>query len=215
MSLQYKNPLTSSLLDGTESALRTKTFGTNFSVLQTGGYMEVYTLNDLVFSTNGQTGLIEYSGNTIPIKFNVRTLNFLPDVLTLESDNVSTGRQRLGMLVYVKQVNQVYQLHIDNYDTLWDNAVAAGDVIQTEYGTSVYSNHAGGQALINAWSASTIELVQTYSPLSAASCGRDWRMLFRSIVKLNCSSFLLLLLAGPSQHVLLSTTPHPINWPRR
>ena len=157
MSLQYKNPLTSSLLDGTESALRTKTFGTNFSVLQTGGYMEVYTLNDLVFSTNGQTGLIEYSGNTIPIKFNVRTLNFLPDVLTLESDNVSTGRQRLGMLVYVKQVNQVYQLHIDNYDTLWDNAVAAGDVIQTEYGTSVYSNHAGGQALINAWSASTIE----------------------------------------------------------
>ncbi len=157
MSLQYKNPLTSSLLDGTESTLRTKTFGTNFSVLQTGGYMEVYTLNDLVFSTNGQTGLIEYSGNTIPIKFNVRTLNFLPDVLTLESDNVSTGRQRLGMLVYVKEVNQVYQLHIDNYDTLWDNAVADGDIIQTEYGTSVYSNHAGGQALINAWSASTIE----------------------------------------------------------
>jgi hypothetical protein len=157
MSLQYKNPLTSSLLDGSQSALRTKTFGTNFSVLQTGGYMEVYTLNDLVFSTNGQTGLIEYSGNTIPIKFNVRTLNFLPDVLTLESDNISTGRQRLGMLVYVKEVNQVYQLHIDNYNTLWDNAVADGDVIQTEYGTSVYSNHAGGQALISAWSASTIE----------------------------------------------------------
>jgi len=184
MSLQYKNPLTSSLLDGSQSALRTKTFGTNFSVLQTGGYMEVYTLNDLVFSTNGQTGLIEYSGNTIPIKFNVRTLNFLPDVLTLESDNISTGRQRLGMLVYVKEVNQVYQLHIDNYNTLWDNAVADGDVIQTEYGTSVYSNHAGGRALINAWSASTIEGVGGITRPNA-----KWRKYYGNDLALTGGSF--------------------------
>jgi len=42
MSLNYKNPLTSSQLDGSNSVSRTSVFGTNFSVLQIGGYMEVF-----------------------------------------------------------------------------------------------------------------------------------------------------------------------------
>ena len=47
MAFQYKNPITSSQLSGSESVARTSTFGTNFSVLQTGGYMEVYYLSAL------------------------------------------------------------------------------------------------------------------------------------------------------------------------
>jgi hypothetical protein len=43
----YKNPLSSSQLAGPNSVARTSTFGTNFSVLQTGGHMEVYNLYDL------------------------------------------------------------------------------------------------------------------------------------------------------------------------
>ena len=47
MALNYKNPITSSIQTGTDSVLRTSTFGTNFSVLNVGGYMEVYYLRDL------------------------------------------------------------------------------------------------------------------------------------------------------------------------
>ena len=53
--------------------------------------------NDLVFSTNGQTGLIEYSGNTIPIKFNVRTLNGRAfDVRTLNNRTLSMWAFNIG-----------------------------------------------------------------------------------------------------------------------
>ena len=42
--------------------------------------MEVYTLDDLKFTVpSGETGLIEFTGNTIPIQYNKRTLGFLPD----------------------------------------------------------------------------------------------------------------------------------------
>ena len=40
MSFPYKNPITASQLSGSESVTRTATFGTNFSVLQTGGFID-------------------------------------------------------------------------------------------------------------------------------------------------------------------------------
>ena len=87
--------------------------------------MEVYNLSDLQYSSFGNTGNIENSGNTIPVTFYVRQAPTISDRLTLNSDAISTGRRRLGMLVYVHETNLTYQLQIDNYQTLWDNAVAA------------------------------------------------------------------------------------------
>jgi hypothetical protein len=49
MAFPYKNPISSLQNSATESVVRTATFGTNFSVLSTGGYMEVYSLSDLVW----------------------------------------------------------------------------------------------------------------------------------------------------------------------
>jgi len=156
MSFIYKNPITSSQLTGAESVSRTSTFGTNFSVLSIGGYMEVYTLADLDFTIpSGATGLIQFSGNSIPIRYSKRTLPFLPDSLTLNSDNISSGRRRLGMLVYVHETQQTYQYTIPNFETLWDNA--SGATSESQYGTTVSTQTAGGQEFINAWLDSSIE----------------------------------------------------------
>lgn len=156
MAFQYKNPISSSQLNTVESVSRIKTYGTNFSVLQVGGYMEVYTLNDLVYTVpSGTTGPIEFSGNTIPVNYSVRTLSFLPDTLTLNSDNISSGRRRLGMLVYVHETQQTYQYTIPNFETLWDGA--SGSTSEIEYGTTVTTSTAGGGAFIDAWLDSSIE----------------------------------------------------------
>jgi len=164
MSFNYKNPLSSTQLDGTNSVSRTSVFGTNFSVLQTGGYMEIYHLSGLTFTIpNGSTGLIEYSGNTIPIQFTVSNNVNVPNVLTLNSDNISSGRQRLGMLVYVYENNTTYQLRIPNYDELFTSAVTTNDVTQTQFGTAVTYSGQGGVSLINAWTANTIDGVGGYT----------------------------------------------------
>ena len=156
MSLIYKNPISSTQLVNVQSVQRDDVFGTNFSVLQVGGYMEVYNLSDLNFTIpSGDTGTILFSGNVIPINYSVRTLPFLPDNLSLNSDNISSGRRRLGMLVYVHETKRTYQYTIDNYDTLWDNA--SGSTSETEYGTTVSTSTAGGTAFINAWLDSSIE----------------------------------------------------------
>ncbi len=165
MSLNYKNPLTSTQLDGSNSVSRTSVFGTNFSVLQIGGYMEVYSLQDLYYTIPANTtGLIQDSGNTIPIQFNVSpTPQTVPNILTLNSDNISTGRQRLGMLVYVYENSLTYQLRIRDYDTLWNNAQLTEDIVETEFGTSVTQLGTGGVAFVNAWTATTIEGVNGYT----------------------------------------------------
>ena len=105
MAFPYKNPLSSNQLSASNSVARTSTFGTNFSVLQTGGYMEVYSLSDLNWSTFGASGVIQNSGNTIPIQF---TVGGVANTLTLNSDNISSGRRRLGMQVYVYETDTVY-----------------------------------------------------------------------------------------------------------
>jgi len=164
----YKNPISSEQLNGAQSVQRSEVFGTNFSVLSVGGYMEVFNLSDLNYTING-LGPIEYSGNSIPIDFLKGTGDpWSPDVLTLNSDNISSGRRRLGMLAYVYEADQVYQYRIDNYESLWTAATAStGTVVISDFGTTVYNTSPAGQNLINAWTASTIEDVSGYTHSTA------------------------------------------------
>ena len=156
MSFTYKNPISSTQITATDSVGREKVFGTNFSVLQTGGYMEVYNLSDLNFTIpDGDTGQIEFTGNTIPVNYSKRTLPFLPDNLTLNSDNISSGRRRLGMLVYVHETQLTYQYTISNFETLWDNA--SGSTTESDYTTTVSTSTEGGVNFIDAWLDSSVE----------------------------------------------------------
>ena len=160
MSFPYKNPISSIQSQGTQSVPRSNTFGVTSSVNNIGGYMEVFSLSDLYYTIPvGTTGSIEYSGNTIPIEFTKGTGNaWSPDVLVLGSDNVSSGRRRLGMLAYVYEEDQVYQYYIDNYETLWNAATAATNTVTiSDFGTTVKNTTAAGQNFINAWTATTIE----------------------------------------------------------
>ena len=164
---------------GNPSVPNGSTIGTNFSILQTGGFMEVYTLSGLTHTIPpATTGIIEFSGNSIPIQFTKGSGSvFSPDVLTLNSDNISSGRRKLGMLVYVYETNKIYQFRIDNYDTLWNNATGATGpggptVVISNFGTTVKNNSAAGIALINAWTASTISGIGGYDDTTAS-----WRVL--------------------------------------
>jgi hypothetical protein len=155
------SPLTSF---GPYSVQNGKPFGTNFSIYGIGGFMEVYSLSDLLYTIPmGMTGNIEYSGNTIPIQFTKGNGSiFSPDVLTLNSDNISSGRRKLGMLVYVYEQNQIYQFNINNYTTLWNSATGATGiggptVVISNFGTTIKNNSVAGQNLINSWTANTIE----------------------------------------------------------
>jgi len=164
---------------GNPSVPNGSTIGTNFSILQTGGFMEVYTLSGLTYTIPpATTGIIEFSGNSIPIQFTKGSGSvFSPDVLTLNSDNISSGRRKLGMLAYVYETKKIYQYNIDNYDTLWNNATGATGpggptVVISNFGTTVKNNSAAGIALINAWTASTISGIGGYDDTTAS-----WRVL--------------------------------------
>jgi hypothetical protein len=178
MSFIYKNPVSGTQLTGSNSVGREKVFGTNFSVLQTGGYMEVYTLNDLLYTIPaGQTGLIEFTGNTIPVNYSKRTLAFLPDTLTLNSDNISSGRRRLGMLVYVHETQTTYQYTMPNFEDLWN--AASGSTTQSSFGTTVTTQSPGGVDFINAWLDSSIEGVSGVTRDEARwriFYGTDWQI---------------------------------------
>ena len=164
---------------GNPSVPNGSTIGTNFSILQTGGFMEVYTLSGLTYTIPpATTGIIEFSGNSIPIQFTKGSGSvFSPDVLTLNSDNISSGRRKLGMLAYVYETNKIYQFRIDNYDTLWNSATGATGpggptVVISDFGTTVKNNSVAGIAFINAWTASTISGVGGYDDTNAS-----WRVL--------------------------------------
>jgi hypothetical protein len=170
MAIPYKNPTTPLQFQGSLSIDPTQTFGNTFSVYNIGGYMEVGSLSDLVYTIpTGTTGSIEYSGNTIPIEFlKGGGQPYSPDVLTLYSDNISSGRRRLGMLVYVHEEDQVYQFHISGYTSLFTAATASTNCVSvSEFGTLVRNNTPQGQSFINAWTASTIEDVNGYTSETA------------------------------------------------
>ena len=160
MSFPYKNPISPSQLSGQQSLERTKTYGTSYSTLSTGGYMEVYSLDQLYYTIPPSTyGPIEYSGNTIPITFSKGSgTTFSFDTLTLQPDNISSGRRKQGMLVYVKEVDQVYQYSIDNYETLWNAATGStGTTIISDFGTTIKANSPQNISFINSWTANTID----------------------------------------------------------
>ena len=189
MSVPYKNPISGVFVSSPSSVNPSSTYGTNFSVLQVGGYMEVYNLSDLEYSTFASTGNIENSGNTIPVTYYQRPIPALSDRLTLNSDAISSGRRRLGMLVYVHETNLTYQLQIDNYSTLWDNAVAAGCVSTASTSYSIFNRVGGvevaaGQALISAWTGSTIEGVSGTTRNDAR-----WRIFYGTDTKITGGTF--------------------------
>jgi hypothetical protein len=174
MAEPFKLPISPEQLNGIQSVSRTEVFGTNYSVLGIGGYMEVYNISDLTFEIpSGVTGTISLSSNTIPINFIKGSGSaYSPDILVMGSDNLSSGRRRLGMLAYVYETDQIYQYRIDNYDTLWAAATGAtgvgGDtVVMSDFGTTVKNNSVAGQNFINAWTANTIEDVSGETSVTA------------------------------------------------
>jgi len=174
MSL-YKNPQTATQLNAPESVNPNRFYGTNFSILGIGGYVEVYSVNDLIYTIPvGSSGPVETSGNTIPIRLNINTPN--PDVLTLNSDNISSGRRRLGMLAYVYENETTYQYNIPNYTSLFSAATGTTAVTITQFGTTVDSSTPEGQAFIDAWTASTIEGITPGATYATA----NWRILSQS-----------------------------------
>jgi hypothetical protein len=163
MSFPYKNPISSAQLSGPQSVLRTSTFGTNFSVLSTGGYMEVYELKDLqlILTADTYPSTIQLSANTIPINFFRGTGSaFSPNIINLNSDGISSGRRRLGMQVFVQETDTVYQYSIPNYETLWNNLsglTGNSAVTTTDYATTINGRSQYGRDFISAWTGSTIE----------------------------------------------------------
>jgi len=168
MSFPYKNPISPSQLIGQQSLERSKTYGTNYSILSTGGYMEVFSLDQLYYTIPPSTyGPIEFSGNSIPITFSKGSgTTFSYDTLTLHPDNISSGRRKLGMLVYVYEENQLYQFLIDNYESLWTAATAStGTIVISDFGTTIKADSPENIAFMSGWTANTIDGVsgETYS----------------------------------------------------
>lgn len=164
MSFIYKNPIVLSTVTGPDSPTSLdRNYGTNFSVYNIGGHMEVYSLDDLVFTIpSGTTGQVYYSGNSIPVRLYVSP-NVLTSKLYLYSDQISTGRRRIGQTVYVQETQTTYQFVIPNFESLLSAATEAGVVVwdgaefyevRNKIGTTP---NAAGQALIDAFTGSTIE----------------------------------------------------------
>jgi len=160
MSFIYKNPTSAVALSGPEGVRIDANWGTNFSVSQVGGYQEVFYLDNLKLTFSG-TGLQELSGNTIPIEINVNpNTGFSFTVLTLNSDNISSGRRRLGMLVYVYETDTVYQYTIPNYEQEWNTLTGltgSSGITQGTNSTTINARSQAGRDFISLWTGSTIE----------------------------------------------------------
>ena len=158
MPFPYKNPLNAQLLSAPYSVPRNSVQGTDYSVLGIGGWMEVANLSDLSLTFSG-FGLQTLSANTIPINIYIGNgTPFNPSYVNLNSDNFSSGRRRVGMIVYVNETGFAYQYEIDNYESLWNAATGAtGTVTSNRYDTQVRNNSEAGQNFIDAWTGSTIE----------------------------------------------------------
>ena len=114
MSFNYKNPTSDTFVTSPFSVDRESDSGVNFSVNTVGGYMEVWSLADLNWTIPpGTDGPVNYSGNTIPISF---VYAGITNQLNLFNDGISSGRRRLGMLVFVQENQTTYQYTIPNYE---------------------------------------------------------------------------------------------------
>lgn len=198
MSFSYKNPISPVVLTGPFSVPITSDVGTNFSVLGIGGYQEVYTLDDLKFIIpSGTTGDVLFSGNTIPIQLAISPVPGLPDTLVLNSDGISSGRRRLGMMASVLSADTNYVFQISGYTQLFNDALLAGSIIETEFGYTVDNSTNEGQILIDAWSASTIEGVNGYNSEDA-----NWKIFSSSAWEITGGTYF----SGTSTLVLYDNT---------
>ena len=175
MSFIYKNPNIGNTLSEPNVVVRSSVIGTNYSVLETGGYREVWGLKDLNFQTFGGSGTIENSGNTIPINYSKSNLGFIPSKVTIDEDGISSGRRRLGMQVYVHETNLVYQYVIENYEQLFNDASGSTQEVASKYVIS--DNTAAGLTFVNAWLDSSIEGVSGVTRTNAR-----WRIFYGSDV---------------------------------
>ncbi len=176
-NFNYKNPVTLDLVNFTETVIRSDVFGTNYSVLGTGGYMEVWSIDDLKFNTYGTTGsIVQDERNIIPVRYYSRAASFQSNRIDLNNDGISSGRRRLGMLVYVHETDTVYQYVIPDYETLYNNAESSGAILETtDYfqvsSGSQFAPNAAGQAFIDAWLDNSIEGVS-----GATASNSRWRV---------------------------------------
>ena len=162
MAFEYRNPNPSggTIVSSFDVVDYSETTGVNFSVQTIGGYMEVWSLNDLIYTIpSGSTGNIRYSGNTIPITY---TQGLTTPVVTnssimVESDGISSGRRRLGMLVYVHETNETYQYQIDDYENYFNAASGVTTQNSTTGQYTINNSTTGGQNFINLWLDSSIE----------------------------------------------------------
>jgi hypothetical protein len=145
--------------------------------------MEVENISDLNYTVEGNN-VIRFSGNTIPVEFYLSP-NPLADKIFLWNDSISSGRRRLGMLVYVQETQLTYQYTIDNYQSLYTAAQTAGVIfgdpfvdtkLEVRNKIGVTPN-AAGQALIDAWTGSTVEGVSGVTRTNAR-----WRIFYGSDV---------------------------------
>jgi hypothetical protein len=188
MSFTYKNPVSAEQVNDTLTILRDDTKGTTFSVNLVGGYMEVWSLDDLNFGIYG-TGNIADERNKIPVRYYQRIAPFQSNQITINNDLISSGRRRLGMLVYVHETDTTYQYVIPNYQTLWDNAVSgnsvsSGDTTYTVSSGPSASPNTDGTALINAWLDSSIEGVSGVTRSNAR-----WRIFYGTDITVTGGTF--------------------------
>ena len=116
MSFVYKNPFSDTIELTPYSVGRETPTGIIFSVNSIGGYMEVWSLDNLNWVIAPQEiyddgGNVTFSGNVIPITFLCGGYKSPPvtNRLTLNNDGISSGRRRLGMLVFVQENLTTYQ----------------------------------------------------------------------------------------------------------
>ena len=180
MSFQYQNPTSDVVLNGPDSVSLDNNTGTNFSVYSIGGYMEVYSISDLDFVIPpGDSGTILYSGNTIPINYQYGTPLSAPNAVTVNNDQISCGRRRLGMSVYVVEVDTVFQYVIDGYSALWNAAEISGSLVPVGGGYQCYDDTGAGANFVNAWFDSSVEGVSGATHATARwkiFYGTDWQI---------------------------------------
>ena len=177
MSFIYNNPVSAEQVNDTLTILRDDTKGTTFSANLIGGYMEVWSLDDLNYTIYG-TGPIRDERNIIPVTYYQRIAPFQSNQITINNDLISSGRRRLGMLVYVHETDTTYQYVIPNYEQLWNNAVSgnsvsSGDTTYTVASGPTASPNQDGINLINAWLDSSIEGVSGVTRSNAR-----WRIFY-------------------------------------
>ena len=138
----------------------------------TGGFQEYYSLSNITYNPNDPSptpvpGLLINLENLIPVAFVPASTTTTttkkggtvtvttPASLELNSDLMSSGRLKLGMVVYVIEKQQAYQFIIDDYKDLYNDAVS--NITKSETSATVLAGSTQSDALIDAWTIHKVE----------------------------------------------------------